>query len=216
MWEAIQHIGTPISLIAFISAIIAHIVLGRQKNKIELLKSLPEDKRWELLNRDFDGYNVTQDNLTREQKFELMKTVLVQKAEHRRLFMHITFIVLAIIAFIASAAVFLSPTVSPITDATVSLTTQPDQALKLVTIFGQSEDRQPRARIIDKSDNNILLNESFSKAKSQIRIVTELGNTWLLGENYQAFKDAINRGLDIKARRCDSWVRTRVEVAACP
>jgi len=176
MWDIIQNIGTPISLVAFIAALISYAFLGSQKHKIELLKALPEEKRWELLNKDIESYNITQDNLTREQKFELMKTVLMQKAEHRKRIIYIAFVICLFVSLVAGASVtatyfFLMPK-------------NEDPVLRLISIFGQSDNGEPRVKIIQKSDNNLLLNQAFTNAKSEIRIVTELGN-------YQAFKDVV-------------------------
>lgn len=190
MWEAVKHIETSLSLAAFIFAVITYIILRHQKNKITLLKSLPEDKRWELLNKGLEGYNITQDNLTKEQKFELMKAVITQKAEYRNRIIKATFVVFLTTSVIAGALSILSSLYPP--------QHKQASALKLITIFGQNEEGNPRVRLIEKSDNNLLLNDSFSGSKQRIRIVTELGNTWLLGDNYQAFKDAINRKIEIK------------------
>jgi len=195
MWEAIQHIGTPISLAAFVAAVIAYVVLGNQKNKIQLLKSLPEDKRWELLNKDLESYNITQDNLTRDQKFELMKTVLMQKAEHRRRIIYVAFVIFVVISVLTGASTALTYYIS-----NKSVDTP---MLRVNSIFGEDEYGKPRVRVVPQSDNHLLLNQSFSNAKSKIRIVTELGNTWLLSENYQSFNDAINRRLDISVLMFD-------------
>lgn len=189
MWEIVQNIGTPISLIAFVAAVICYAFLGSQKHKIELLKALPEEKRWELLNKELEGYNVTQDDLTREQKFELMKTVLMQKAEHRKRIIYTAFVVCGFVSLVAGASV----------TATYIVTTprSEDSVLRLISVFGQLDNGESRVKIIQKSDNNLLLNQAFANSKSEVKIVTELGNTWLLGDNYQAFKGVIDRKLKI-------------------
>lgn len=195
MWESIQYIGTPVSLIAFVAALIAYAVLESQKTRVKLLESLPEEKRWEFLNKNIEGYNITQDNLTREQKFELMQTVLVQSAEHKKRIIKAVLFASIIISLAAGLTVIVSlliPSDSP-----------RDQTLKVVSMFGHSEDGSSRVRVVDKSDNNLLLNNSFNNAKSQIRIVTELGNTWLLSDNYQAFRDASDRKLNINILMLD-------------
>ena len=190
MWDVIQNVGTPISLIAFVAAIISYAFLGSQKNKIEVLKTLPEDRRWEILNKNLENYNISEDNLTRDQKFELMKTVLMQKAEHKKRIIYIFFSIFLILFIIASSGAIVSYLYH------TNLTSP--STISLNKVFGETSLGKARVQAIPTSENHSKLNKSFISAKSEIRIVTELGNTWLLSENYQSLLDALSRNVNVK------------------
>jgi len=105
MWEIITKIGTPISLMAFVVAVIFKYLNGRANNKINLIKLAPEDKRPSLIEAALETYNLKDDNLTKTQKYDLIKTVLKDKARRfnisAAIFLIITIVIIILSAFIA-------------------------------------------------------------------------------------------------------------------
>jgi len=85
MWEQLQHVKEPLMAVAFLMAIIATVILRvnstRAKQRLEMIKAAPEQDRAGLIEAMFETYHLKQDNLTREQKFNLIQTVLLRKAE---------------------------------------------------------------------------------------------------------------------------------------
>jgi len=113
MWEIITKIGTPISLIAFVIAVIFKYLNSRASNKINLIKLAPEDKRPSLIEAALETYNLKDDNLTKAQKYDLIKTVLRDKAKRFNIsaavFLIITIIILILSAFIAPKLIGKAP-----------------------------------------------------------------------------------------------------------
>jgi hypothetical protein len=87
MWEIIQHITTPLTLIAFIAALIAIILQRRLTVKKELIETARPEDRAKLIDLSFETYHISpeRDNLTREQRFSLVKQVLDQKIKKQKL-----------------------------------------------------------------------------------------------------------------------------------
>lgn len=189
MWEAVQHVSTPIGLFAFIAAVIGCIFFYYSKHRADLNDSLPSEKRWDLLNKEIEGYNLTRDNLTREQKFSLMKDVISEKSEHRKR-------QAPLITAIATL-IIISITIVSVVFYKSDVKKQKYANSYVATLFGVNDNNQPRANIVDAVKNISTLNESFEKSRSTITIVTELGNTWILGSNYQSFKSALDRNVKI-------------------
>jgi hypothetical protein len=98
MWEAIQYVGTPVALVAFVVATAAYIYSQKLRNKVEVIKEIPKSKRAAVIDNEMETYRITpdKDNLTKEQKFELTKTVILQRA-HRLKIISLTTIALAVI-----------------------------------------------------------------------------------------------------------------------
>jgi uncharacterized protein YjbI with pentapeptide repeats len=105
MWEIITKIGTPISLVAFIFAIIFKYLKAKTSSKINLIKLAPEETRTSLIEAALETYNLKDDNLTKEQKYDLIKTVLRDKAKRFNvsaiIFLLITIIILILSALVA-------------------------------------------------------------------------------------------------------------------
>ena len=69
MFEAIQYVGTPIALVAFIVAAAAYVYRGRLEERRKLIESAPEQERARVMEstlRDFS--TVPTDTLTKEQR----------------------------------------------------------------------------------------------------------------------------------------------------
>lgn len=185
MLDIIQNIGTPISLFALIITLLAYVILSHQKNKFSMLKTLPESERWKALNKDLENYNITEDNLSKEQKFKLMQTVIENKNKKITRIIYVFFFMFIITSILISLNY---------------LHKEPKKlaSIPLSIIFGKTIENKERVQLIPKSENIIKLNKSFDNSKSKIRIVTELGNTWLLSENYQSIISALNRKIDVE------------------
>ncbi len=85
MWHAIQYVTSPLTLIAFIVAVSCAVYRVRVQRDIRLLEAVPREKRDHALTALLGTYNITDDNLTAQQKFALMKTVIAQKADRLKL-----------------------------------------------------------------------------------------------------------------------------------
>jgi len=97
-FEIIKYIGSPITLLAFIIVIIARAYSNRLKNKLEMFKSIPENERAAILDKEMESYHITpeNDNLTKEQKFKLINTLILQRLQTLK-FLYITIVILVIL-----------------------------------------------------------------------------------------------------------------------
>lgn len=87
IWTMIQYIDTPLTLLAFISAVLAWTYSVKWKGKAKLLKALPESERAAYLEKELgsDPVDVVQKGATEQQKFELMQLAILQKARHLKI-----------------------------------------------------------------------------------------------------------------------------------
>lgn len=109
MWEAIQYVGSPLALVAFIAAVVATILRARLRHRVTLLNTLPEDQRLAFLEASLETYHIKHDNLTRQQKYELMLNVLDGRSTRLRIVAK----TLVIIAAIVAVAIVLSVVFQP-------------------------------------------------------------------------------------------------------
>lgn len=80
-FEAIQYVGTPIALVAFIVATGAYLYRARLVSRRELIETAPETERARLLDatiRDFT--TVPTETLTREQRYQLALRLIEERA----------------------------------------------------------------------------------------------------------------------------------------
>lgn len=85
-FEAIQYVGTPIALIAFIVAIVAYAYRARLVERRKLIEAAPERERGRLLDatiRDFTTVNT--ETLTREQRYTLALRLIEERAARFRM-----------------------------------------------------------------------------------------------------------------------------------
>ena len=103
MWQAIQYVGTPVALVAFVVAVAATLVRARLTVAQRMIASAPEEQRAQLVERALQTYTLAgdRDNLTREQKFALLCREIDKRAERFR----ITTITSIIVAIIVSGTV---------------------------------------------------------------------------------------------------------------
>ena len=85
VWESIQYAGTPLTLIAFLVAVAALAYRRILSSRIDAITAAPEDARGALVDKLLESYSISKDNLTRQQKFELMREVLAGKAARFRI-----------------------------------------------------------------------------------------------------------------------------------
>ena len=87
IFEIASNIQTPLAALSFISAVIAFIVfilLKQKKKQIEIINSASERDRAELVERSLETYHIKNDNLTRQQKYDLMMAVLRGRVQRFR------------------------------------------------------------------------------------------------------------------------------------
>ena len=85
MWEIITKISTPISLIAFIAALIFTWLTRRIRSQERIISQASPEKKDEIIIAALETYHLKNDNLTRSQKYKLVKTVLDNKSKRFRL-----------------------------------------------------------------------------------------------------------------------------------
>lgn len=105
MWQAIQYVGTPLALTAFIVAAVTTAIRFGLEQRVKLLQTLPENERAEYLEKSLETYHIKQDNLTREQKYQLMLTVLRHRSERFKI---IALTSIAIITVVVAVAITIS------------------------------------------------------------------------------------------------------------
>lgn len=116
MFQAIQYVGTPIALVAFVIAVIAYAYRARLVERRKTIESAAEADRGRLLEatlRDFTTVNT--ETLTREQRYQLAMRLIEERAAKVRVMA-----IVAIVSAIILAAVILALP-SPV-DAAHSLT----------------------------------------------------------------------------------------------
>ncbi len=77
-----------------------------------------------------------------------------------------------------------------------------DTALTLAMLFGEKNGK-PRAKPVARERNDQILAQKFSAAKQRIRIVTETGWSWLLGDLRPSLEDAVSRGVTVEVLLLD-------------
>ncbi len=102
MFEAIKYVGSPIALLAFVTAVMAVIYRERLKQRIAMIKATEETQRGDLIKELEDVFHIEVGDLTKQQRFDLAVKRLDQRAA-RYLIGSIVAILLALI--LASAVV---------------------------------------------------------------------------------------------------------------
>lgn len=109
MWTAIQYVGSGLTLIAFIVAVVAWVHKWQLLKTERLIKSVPKAKRAELVERTLVLFKVDTSNLTRQQQYDLaLRQINEQANKSRRTFV----IRLAIAALLAALTFFALPKIS--------------------------------------------------------------------------------------------------------
>jgi hypothetical protein len=118
LFDAIQYVGTPIALVAFIVAVAAYVYRGRLEERRKLIEAAPEQDRGRLLEatlRDFT--TVPTDNLSRDQRHDLAVRLIDERSAKFKMMM-----VVGVIIALLLAAVIVVFTVMPAEGEAGSLT----------------------------------------------------------------------------------------------
>jgi len=84
-FEAIQYVGTPIALVAFVVAVVAWVYRSRLVERRKLIEAAPEAERGKLLDatiRDFTTVNT--ETLTRDQRYQLALRLIEERSARTR------------------------------------------------------------------------------------------------------------------------------------
>lgn len=92
IWEIIPKIGTPIALIAFVAALVFYYLRSQLKHKLDLIKSAPATERADLIEGTLGDFSIDADELTRQQKYELLKQKLEHRAHRFRLALNVSLV----------------------------------------------------------------------------------------------------------------------------
>jgi len=85
-FQAIQYVGTPLALVAFLVAVAAYAYRHRLVERRKLIETAPEAERARLLDatlRDFTTVNT--ETLTREQRYQLAQRLIDERAARTRI-----------------------------------------------------------------------------------------------------------------------------------
>ena len=84
-FEAIQYVGTPLTLVAFVVAVVAWVYRARLAERRKLIETAPSEQRGDLMVaaiRDFS--TVPLENLTREQRYQLAIKLIDERRDRFR------------------------------------------------------------------------------------------------------------------------------------
>ena len=141
-YEAIKYISTPLALLAFIVAVLSRMYSHKLKNKLEIIKSIPNEDRAFLIDKELETYRISpqNDNLSEKQKIKLMQTVIFQRAYRLKILS---------ITSICISSIFALTIVSTTTDIFELL-------LKEIPINSQERNNIISGKIIDGSNNSTI------------------------------------------------------------
>jgi hypothetical protein len=100
-FEAIQYVGTPIALVAFVVAVLAWVYRSRLAERRRLIETAPEGERAKLLDatiRDFTTVNT--ETLTREQRYQLALRLIEERSARTRVLAVVGVLTAAILAVV--------------------------------------------------------------------------------------------------------------------
>ncbi len=113
MFEIIPYIATPIALIAFLIAVAANTYRARSKQDLELVKSVPETDRAAVIGRLWEKEGLDKydpDNLTREQRYNLLMTTLQQRVTKMRILAVVSILITIILATLIGSIILTDQT----------------------------------------------------------------------------------------------------------
>lgn len=71
MWEAISYVGTGLTLVAFLAAIVATVFKNRSLKQERLIKTVPENERAQLVRDALEFFHVDTAQLTKQQQYQV-------------------------------------------------------------------------------------------------------------------------------------------------
>ncbi|RPG35997.1 MAG: hypothetical protein CBB72_004900 [Muricauda sp. TMED12] len=103
-WGIIDKIGNPITLAAFIVAIVIAYYQFKIIQKRRLIENLPEDRKYDAAAEYLGKSGIKIDDLTKQQRFELATRILKDKSSHRRSLIFLAIFISAILGTLAYTA----------------------------------------------------------------------------------------------------------------
>src|SRR6266481_3291342 len=115
MWQALQYVGTGLSLVAFIVAALLLSYRARLTHRAEIIKSAPEKERLEAIATTAEFFRVDVSGLTREQQQDIALTQIHARARRDLLLAGVSLVTAILLAAIALAAIWTSRLAGPAT-----------------------------------------------------------------------------------------------------
>jgi tetratricopeptide (TPR) repeat protein len=113
MWQALQYVGTGLSLVAFIVAALLLAYRARLTNRAEIIKSAPEKERLDAIATTAEFFRVDVSGLTRVQQQDIALTQIQARTRRDLLLAGVSLAVAILLAAIAIAAIWASKTAGP-------------------------------------------------------------------------------------------------------
>src|SRR5258708_7332987 len=108
MWQALQYVGTGLSLVAFAVAAFLLAYRARLTNRAEIIKSAPEKERLDAIATTAEFFRVDVSGLTRAQQQDIALTQIHARARRDLLLAGVSLAVAILLAVIAAAAIWAS------------------------------------------------------------------------------------------------------------
>src|SRR5215470_9096716 len=113
MWQALQYVGTGLSLVAFAVAALLLAYRARLTNRAEIIKTAPEEERLDAIATTAEFFRVDVSGLTRAQQQEIALTQIQVRARRDLLLAGVSLTVAILLAAIAIAAIWASKPAGP-------------------------------------------------------------------------------------------------------
>src|SRR5258708_33056126 len=108
VWEALQYVGTGLSLVAFAVAAILLAYRARLTQRAEIIESAPDKERLEAIATTAEFFRVDVSGLTRAQQQDIALTQIHVRARRDLLLAGLSLAVAILLAVIAAAAIWAS------------------------------------------------------------------------------------------------------------
>src|SRR3981189_834215 len=118
IWQALQYVGTGLSLVAFIVAALLLAYRARLTHRAEVIKSAPEKERLEAIATTAEFFRVDVSGLTRAQQQDIALTQIHARARRDLLLAGVSLAVAILLAGIAMAAIWASKPAGPAPNVT--------------------------------------------------------------------------------------------------
>src|SRR5215470_2242830 len=113
MWQALQYVGTGLSLVAFAVAALLLAYRARLTNRAEIIKSAPEKERLEAIATTAEFFRVDVSGLTRAQQQDIALTQIHARARRDLLLAAVSLAVAILLAAVAIVAIWASKAAGP-------------------------------------------------------------------------------------------------------
>jgi hypothetical protein len=115
IWQALQYVGTGLSLVAFVVAAILLAYRARLTNRAEIINSAPEKERLQAIAATAEFFRVDVSGLSRPQQQDIVLKQIDARARRDLLLAVVTLIVAVLLAIIATVAILTSKPAGPAT-----------------------------------------------------------------------------------------------------